>query len=214
MSRDAIREKLGAMLRGAPCSEAEVVYVLVEVRKFLERGGKAQEEQYSTLKFFCDWILHVELCRTGARMALERLDAEIGASRGINPLEVGPSSELYRLMSLEPLREEIKRFCSENELPADWAINPTTWKECMRLYGHVVLDCPLTITGEKPSARYIKRLTLTNASDSQSHPDKRAFHWTWRFELSDGDSFDVPHEYSYPSPFYDPSRPTTARFGI
>jgi hypothetical protein len=188
--------------------------VLVEIRKFFEREGEHKEEQFSTLKFFCDWVAHVKLSYAGAKKVLGRLDREIGASGSVNPSEVQPDSELYRLMSLEPLREEMKRFCSENDLPKHWAFDPIAWRECTRLYGNVVLNCPLAISRGDASSRYINRLELTNAVDLQDHPDKRTFSWEWSFELSDGHSFVLTCEYSYPSPSYDPSRPTTAEFGF
>jgi hypothetical protein len=214
MSREAIKDKLKAILQDFPRSEADVVYVMVEIRKLLEQQGKAKEEEFSTLKFFCDWVAHVELSFAGAKRVLARLDPEIGPSGSFDPSSVRPDSELYRLMSLEPLNEEVKRFCQENDLPARWAWNPTMWRECMRLYGHVIADCPLVIIRETASARHIQRLTLINVRDSQPHPDKSVFHWGWEFELSDGTTFVLSHEFSYPSPNYDPSRPTTAEFGF
>jgi hypothetical protein len=66
MSRDALQAKLKAILREAPRSEAKVVYVLVEMRKFLEREGREKEKQFSTLKFFCDWVVHSKLTKGGA----------------------------------------------------------------------------------------------------------------------------------------------------
>jgi len=189
MSRDTIVEKLGAILREAPRSKADVVYVLVEIRKFLEGAVKEKESDFATLKFFCDWVAHVKLDRSGAKEVLARLDAETDASGSVVPQEVQPESYLYRLMSLEPLREEMKLFCSQNRLPEQWAIDPTMWRECTKFYGEVVLDCPLAITSGYPPSRYIKQLTLTDAVDLQEHPDKRCFSWNWSFELSDGSRF-------------------------
>lgn len=37
--------------------ECEVVYLMVEIRKILEYGGKS----YKTLRFYCNWVLHKEL---------------------------------------------------------------------------------------------------------------------------------------------------------
>ena len=117
-------------------------------------------------------------------------------------------------MSLEPLHEEMRRFVGENNLPRVWVTEPTAWRECTRMYGNVVLECPLAISrGEAPS-RYIKRLTLANAVDLQDHPDRSSFSWDWSFDLSDGESFVLKCLYSYPSPSYDPSHPSTAEFGF
>lgn len=214
MSRDAIVEKLRMILREVPRFEADVVYALVEIRKLLERAGKEKESEFATLKFFCDWVVHAKLSLSGAKKVLARLDAEIGASGSVVPQEIQPESELFRLMSLEPLREEMERFCSENRLPEKWAIDPTMWGECTKFYGDIVLDCPLAITRGSPLSRYIKQLTLTNAVDLQEHPDKRCFSWNWSFELSDGFKFTLTWQYSYPSPSYNPSVPSTAEFGF
>jgi hypothetical protein len=214
MSRDAIVEKLGMILREAPRFEADVVYALVEIRKLLECAGKEKESEFAILKFFCDWVVHVKLSLSGAKKVLAPLDAEIGPSGSVVPQEVQPESELFRFISLEPLREEMKRFCSENRLPEQWAIDPTMWGECTKFYGDVVLDCPLAITRGSPPSRYTKQLTLTNAVDLQEHPDKRCFSWNWSFELSDGCKFTLTRQYSYPSPSYNPSVPSTAEFGF
>lgn len=212
--KDSILEKLSLILQNAPASEAEVVYVMVEIRKFLERAGEATEAQFSTLRFFCDWIAHVELSFARARRALARLDPEIGTSGSVDPREVEPHSEIYRLMSLEPPHEEIERFCTQNDLPKRWVYDPIAWRECTRLYGYIVLNCPLSITRGDSTGRYIKQLTLANAVELHDHPDKHTFSWDWKFELSDGTTFTFPCEYSYPSPSYDPSRPTTPEFGF
>lgn len=214
MSRDAIVEKLEMILREAPRFEADVVYALVEIRKLLERAGKEKDSEFAILEFFCDWVVHVKLSFSGAKKVLARLDAEIGASGSVVPQEVQPESELFRFISLEPLREEMKRFCSENRLPEQWATDPTMWGECTKFYGDVVLHCPLAITRGSPPSRYIKQLTLTNAVDLQEHPDKRCFSWNWSFELSDGCKFTLTRQYSYPSPSYNPSVPSTAEFGF
>jgi hypothetical protein len=96
---------------------------------------------------------------------------------------------------MEPLLEEIKLFCSENNLPAHWAFDPTMWRECIRLHGQVVLDCPLAIIRRPGSARYIKCLTLINAIDSVDRSDKRGFSWDWQFDLSDSQSFVLHYEF-------------------
>ena len=188
-----------------------MVYALVEIRKHLKPAGKPKDSDFATLMFFCDWVVHARLSGPGAREALARLDAEIGPSGLVVPKEVQPESELNRFMSLEPLREEMERFCRECRLPERWAVDFTMWREFTRLYGNVVLDCPLEI---KSPTGYIKQVKLTNAVDLQKHPDKRCFAWDWSFEFSDGRRQTLTYQYSYPSPSYNPSVPSTAEFGF
>lgn len=213
MSRDAILDKLRIILTRSPNSEAEILYVMVEIRKFLEREGEAEEKRFWTLKFFCDWVAHTELSFAGAKKRAALLDPEIPGSGPLDPKAVRPDSEFYRLMSLEPLREELEVFCKDQALPAQWVCDPATWRECTRLYGGIVLGCPLSISrGNHPSI-YIKGVTLKDAKDISDHPDKRTFIWFWGFELSDGQAFTLPCEYRYPSPLHDASKPTEAEFG-
>jgi hypothetical protein len=212
--RDAILGKLGALLGGTPDSEAEVVYVLIETRKFLEHEGTGKKSSFATLKFFCDWVAHVKLSFSGAKKVLSRLDAEIGASGPFVPETLQPESEIYRLMSLEPLKEEMNEFCRDNHLPEQWTTNPIMWRDCTRFYGNVVMDCPLDITRGAAAPRYIKQLTLTNAVNLDEPPQKRSFSWDWRFDLSDGYNFTLPCRYTYPPSSYDPSVPSTAEFGF
>lgn len=213
--RDAIKDKLNSILQRAPSSESEVVYVFVEIRKFLERGGDALEKQFATLKFFCDWIAHVELTLGGAKNALARLDPEIGTTGPFDPTKVTPTSQFYRLMSLEPLLEEAKRFCSDYGFPTQWALNPLAWRECMRSYGRVIEDCPLAITRNKHAKRYIKRLTLQVAKeDVKNESGIESFSWDWFFELSDGQSFALRHQFRYVAPTHDPSHPILGELGI
>ena len=205
---DAILEKL----KEPPRAEADVVYVFVEIRKLLEREGKGKEAEFATLKFFCDWVMHVKLDRSGARKILSLLDAELSASPDPAPIE--PDSELYQFVSLDRLREEMTRFYRDKELPDLWATDPRVLRECLRFYGNIVLDCPLVITGQGTTPRYIRQLALTKVVNKDEPPDKRCFLWEWSFEFSDGSTKTLTHTYSYASLTWNGSVPSTAVFGL
>jgi hypothetical protein len=64
MGRHVIVEKLQQELdKGITC-EAQLVYVLVEIRKLLEITHRA--EKYPALSFHRDWALHSRMDRAGA----------------------------------------------------------------------------------------------------------------------------------------------------
>jgi hypothetical protein len=210
--RDAIVQKLSVILTQAPRNESEVVYAFVEIRKLLEREYPKRRE-FEVLTFFCDWVAHIKLDRKGAQRMLAVLDAELRPSGEPVPEHVPPTSALYQFISLEPLYDEIGRFCKHFQFPGRWT-DPAVWKECMRLYGQVVRDCPLAIRGQGTTARYISELRLIDTRDCDEPPDKRCFSWCWQFTLSDTKEFRMTSTYSYPSVSRDPSRPSPQEFGI
>jgi hypothetical protein len=59
--KDAIVEKLNYELGQAFQSERQIVYILVEVRKLLEKEGTLFHECYRSLKLSCDWVVHPKL---------------------------------------------------------------------------------------------------------------------------------------------------------
>ncbi len=64
MARPAIIEKLDRELHEPVTTERQVVYILVELRKLMERNGDTGK--YFALNFSCDWGVHTKLDRTGA----------------------------------------------------------------------------------------------------------------------------------------------------
>jgi hypothetical protein len=215
--RDTIVEKLRPILKEPPRAERDVLYVFVEIRKLLDLLLEGADEEkkagFATLKFFCDWVVHVKLVRSGgARKILSLLDAEL--SRLPDAEAVQPESELYQFISLDRLREEMERFYRETDLPDLWATHPRVLRECLRFYGNIVLNCPLVITGRGTTAKYIRQLTLTKVVDKDEPPDKQCFSWDWSFDFSDRSSRTLTHTYVYPSLSWNGSIPSTAVFGL
>src|SRR5260221_14404807 len=60
-------------------SEVQVVYLLVGVRKLMERDGL--KKQYPDLNFHCDWALHSKLEGTTAKAVLRKFDTAHGLLR-------------------------------------------------------------------------------------------------------------------------------------
>jgi len=57
---DQIIRKLAVELAEPMTTERQVVYLLVEVRKLLDRRPK-NLPPYPSLKLYCNWTVHVEL---------------------------------------------------------------------------------------------------------------------------------------------------------
>ncbi len=212
--RDAILEKLTRKFQKAPSSEEDVAYVLIEIRKLLELAAK--QDQFTTLTFFCDWVVHPVLNRRGAHDQISRLDDRLGNLDLTNLQDVGADIEIYRFMSFDSLFEELSRFSKEVKLPNGWISDPVCWKECVKFYGEIVRDCALEVKqpGNKPIS--ITRVVLTMVSTPPTANEVESFKLEWEFTLSDGRSFKQRVHFRYPSAASGTwiGRPTETEFGI
>ncbi len=185
--RDAIVEKLGAIMCGPPESEAVVAYALVEIRKLLERDNKKGD--FTTLTFFCDWVVHVKLSGTGARDALSKLDLRLANLDLNNPNNVGADGEIYRFISFEWLLQELSDFCREYKLPLKWVADPGSWRSCVKFYSQIVRDCPLDVTRTDRNTVYIQKVSLMTTDAQAPTPNVESLRLGWQFDLSDGNTF-------------------------
>jgi len=116
---DAIVGKLHALLSQGITTEAELVYLLVQVRK-LYQSRKAKLPPY--LALFCAWVVHARLSYgTWAECALEMRNRAI------------PSFEFQRGL--------------EAVLQAEGLPHPN-WPNAVQLLGEVLRDCPLEPDGD------------------------------------------------------------------
>ena len=72
MSRHEIVEKLESELSRPIERESQVVYIMVETRKYLESTG--QLDNYPALRLYCDWVVHSKLDRLGAEEVIRAID--------------------------------------------------------------------------------------------------------------------------------------------
>src|ERR1700690_2015900 len=70
MTHDSILRKLTATLSEKIATECQVVYILAEIRKAIERADEIQN--YHALDFYCSFALHTSMSREGARRILRR----------------------------------------------------------------------------------------------------------------------------------------------
>ncbi len=112
---DAIVAKLSALLSQGITTEAELVYLLVEVRKLYERRNA---ELPPCLKLFCDWVVHAKLD---------------------NPKWAKQATDLKdKLIASEEFRRGLTSVLKRERLP-----EPDDWPGVLQLLAAVLKDCPL-----------------------------------------------------------------------
>lgn len=148
-----IISKLANLLTTGIQTEAEVVYLLVQVRKVLEHD---QSTEYGSLKFHCDWALHTAMDRASAQVLLKVFDAanlelKTDPTKKLDDLPKPIRDQISSIIKLSSFKEELARFFNTYGLPSMIDHTPDGWSKFFKLYAFVIKDVPLEIKGTEGS---------------------------------------------------------------
>jgi hypothetical protein len=145
--QNEIIQKLHAVLASPLETEAEVVYFLVEIRKYLDRvGGK---QPFPVLRMYCNWVVHISIDRYGRGSILESMDNVLALN---STGEFGAGlQEAFDIFSFDRLRNELNQFLQLNSLPTNLVDDSAWWGQFLHLYVNVVSQCPLVFKDQRPS---------------------------------------------------------------
>ncbi len=193
----AILAKLRKELSSPIEQESQVVYILVEIRKYLEHVDP-ESRQFRVLRVYLDWTVHVRLAGTRARELLLRLDEALAkvTSKEHQDEEL---KEVHDFFSLGRFQDELRNFLQVNGLPADLIQEPARWGKFLDLYANVVSDCPFDFAEQSNSFKAISKATLEiRKVPDEANGGSRVVAWAWKLELLDGASreFTCTHGYS------------------
>lgn len=145
---DEIIAKLKLALAEPIQKECQVVYIMAEIRKLLER--LKDKNNFSVLNFYSNWSLHPEIEITSSiRPLLERIEKTILSGK-YNVRAV------FEIIDFEEFRKEIGIFLNKFNIN-----NPFTeinyWRDFRKVFVSILIDCPLKPTyGNIKEFRFIK----------------------------------------------------------
>jgi hypothetical protein len=174
--KDALVDKLTAKLSKPITTEADVVYVLVEIRKLLARCNVSRDD-LKPIWFFCDWVVHIELDRKKgwANELLTFTDRILRRQISWNDLDPIDKDFMSNTFSLEAVRRSLSRWLADQGVRTIVFGYLPGWYWFVRKFGEVVSDCPLKLKG----GDYIEEVTLQivpgNASGTRLDME-----WTFR----------------------------------
>jgi hypothetical protein len=140
---DAIKQKLAGAFSGVLDAEMQVVYVLVEIRKYLEQNPELRN-RHPALNFYCCWAVHSEAAGNGADRILERFDRLYPLMK--SGLTAGQSEEIFRTLTLGKLKEELIDFLDTLGIQSSIKTSPTHWLRFLRAYASITEDCPFVLS--------------------------------------------------------------------
>lgn len=151
--RAEIIEKLDTFLqKHVPIKEeCEVVYIMIELRKLLDREKEiGSKNSNSLIRFYADWIVHTKKSHitTTIRIIMDKIE------KLINPY---PEKGDLSFLLLPQFRSELATVFQEYKLSRDLVINNSYWRNFVYFLAQILADQPLVNPSSSIAEfRYIK----------------------------------------------------------
>jgi hypothetical protein len=175
--KDQLIAKIQKALDKRITNEAKAVYLLVEVRKLMDRD----DYRDPVLRTFCNWVVHTSLENRaeGSAFILGEFDQWF-----VELYEHQKKSDRLEHISLGAFREAITRFFEHFKLKAKFVGSLAEWKKFSSLYCSIVSECPITFTASRDQLKYVQQVELTRIA-----PGIVIKEWPivyWRITFHDG----------------------------
>ncbi len=117
--------------------ECEIVYLMVELRKLLDRKREQNKpENYSLVRFHADWVVHTkkEYITKAMKEIMTRIDQSI---------DTYPKDDNIDFLLLPKFRNELISLLDEYGLPSDFCNSDDRWLNFMINLAAVLADQPI-----------------------------------------------------------------------
>lgn len=134
-----IIEKLNQFLNERPSikEESEVVYLLVELRKLLDREREdGKLDTFDLVRFHADWVVHTRKDRITPSM--EKIMTQIDES-----IDIYPKNGDINFLLLPAFRKELQQLLSEYALPNEFCKSENSWMDFMLALAQILADQPI-----------------------------------------------------------------------
>jgi len=117
--------------------EYEVVYLMVELRKLLDREREdTDEDKYLLVRFHSDWILHTR--KDYVTPAMKEIMTKIA-----NSIDVYPKNGNIDFLLLPEFKKELIELLDNNGLPKGFTQTKANWTSFMVALAGVLADQPI-----------------------------------------------------------------------
>lgn len=174
---DAIKEKLRRAFADILDTEMQVVYVLVEIRKYLEQNAELRK-RHPALNFYCCWAVHSAASGHGADRILERFDRLRPLMKsGLTPDQ---KAEIFRTLTLGKLKEELIDFLDAFGIESSIKTSRPDWLKFLRAYAAITEDCPFVLSNNSTvKLRHIDNIRVETVPLPPGVPPEIIFATVW-----------------------------------
>jgi len=131
-------------------SECQIVYLLVEIRKFLDynKNGMLYKKQCPFLRICCSWAVHIKIDDTKPfKEMFEQIDKKIQEYYDENKDEETLKKQISNIILLKKFKDQLSDFL-ENFNIRNITSNKQEWEKFIQSFLSVVSDCPLVKVSE------------------------------------------------------------------
>ena len=163
MNKKIVVDKLNSFLTKHSIfrEECEVIYLMVQIRKILD--FKDSKYPYKTLRFYCNWVLHIKLSNKWTTKLLSNMLESAVDSRESGHDNARSVIKLCSdFLKVNTLKEELELFNKEHGLLLDLSGNKL-WKFARLLLG-IIEGCTVCF-----ESTVVSKLELIKYSDKEFH---------------------------------------------
>jgi hypothetical protein len=204
----SIIQKIQSEFEKGLTTEAQILYVIVQIRKSLEHGI-IQLTNDKPLKFYCDWAVHTSMHKAAAQEVLKKLEP-IYAFLASHPNMDGIPEEVDRkiraYMSFDLFRSSLDEYFQQAGLTNAITASVPHWYAFLGFYFRIVEDCPLQLKQDNPNS-LLKKAVLKVSHDRSTHvPGGQKYSYTlqWKMLGQDG-KVEVLNNHFVLDPAYPPA---------
>ena len=204
----SILQKIQVEFEAGLRTEAQILYVLVQIRKSLEHGI-IKLTDIKSLKFYCDWAVHTSMDRSTAQEVLRRIEPVYAFMASHPTLDNVPEEvdrEIRAYMSFDLFRASLNEYFQQAGLTNAITASVPHWYAFLGFYFRIVEDCPLQLKQDNPGS-LLKKAVLKVSHDKPAHvPGNQKYSYTlhWKMLGRDG-RVEVLNNHFVLDPAYFPS---------
>lgn len=147
--------------------ECEVVYLMVELRKLLDR--KRQEGidgAYPLVRFYADWTLHIQ--KDNITKPIKEIMQKIDAL-----LQPYPKDDDISFLLMPEFRKEMQDLLQESGLPYDFCSGDDSWINFVGILSQILADQPIINPTDNISEFYYVPGDKKNVMVTINYSDKK-----------------------------------------
>ncbi len=145
-------------------TESQAVYLLVELRKLLDRN-RENTKPYNSIRLYSDWAVHVSLKGPQAQEIVKKADAFYPKLMN-GSMSEDEKADFARIFSLDTFRDELNQFLQVKKLPL---FSDTGWNAFLACFLSVIEDCPLFCKANGATVTQVDEVVVVR--DSKRIPD-------------------------------------------
>jgi hypothetical protein len=177
--------------------ESQVVYILAESRKLLEKYPP--DPAPFAFKMYCHWALHIDLENPGTtKIFLQRVDKFVKSfiARKASILlasneEIIEENQMFHEFAFwDTFRRQFLEFLSAYGLPTALCDDDRRWHDFLRHYARVVEDGSLCCRSKNQRLKYVDEVIIKKGTPRPAN-NSAPFDLAWHIVLLDGRALTV-----------------------